>query len=132
MNDERLEGGAQAQAAEWVRALPEETPGMAWRAALNEKVRAEAERRARRRWRLSVALPGLGFAAAAALALALFVPRGVAPLAPKAGRIEASLVALHEQTVQSADIVGSGLSPADASPTASSRFVDPLEDLDTL
>lgn len=134
MNDERLAGEGQRQAAEWVRALPEETPGMAWRSALNEKVRAEADARARRRWRWTLARPALGLALAASLAVVVLVPRAplaASPAAPNADRLEANLVALHDQSVATADVVGAGLSPdeATASPV---RARDPLEDLEAL
>lgn len=130
MNDERLTSDAQRQAAEWVRGLPEETPGMAWRAALNERVRAEADRRARRRWNWTLARPALGLVAAAALALVVVMPRGAAPIAPKKGRLEAGLVALHDESVQTDDIVGTGLRPTEEVPTGLTAPHDPLNDLD--
>ena len=132
MNDERLHGEGQRQAAEWVRALPEETPGMAWRSALNEKVLAEASRRdkARRRWTL--VRPALGLALASALAVVVFVPRPSTVVTPKpTSRIEEGLVALHEQSVETADIVGSGLAPVDG-PAKAASVVDPLDDLESL
>ncbi len=133
MNDERLASENQRQAAEWVRGLPEETPGMAWRAGLNEKVRAEAALRARRRWRWTVARPAMGLALAGALALVVFVPRApLRPAAPEKGRLEASLVAMHDQSVETADIVGTGLNPDEAPATAPRTTDDPLDDLETL
>lgn len=131
MNDERLHGEGQSQVAEWVRGLPEETPSMAWRATLNEKVRAEAQTRARARWRWSLARPALGLATAAALAFVVLVPRPALRTAPAKGHLEASLVALHEQSVETADIVGIGLG-ASETPVSTSRVADPLEDLEAL
>ena len=132
MNDERLNGEGQRRAAEWVRALPEEIPSMAWRAALNERVLAESSRRAKVRWRWTLARPALGFALASALALVLFVPRASVVATPKpASRIEEGLVALHEQSVETADIVGSGLAPVDG-PVKVVPLDDPLEDLEAL
>ena len=131
MNDERLRSDAQRQAAEWVKGLPEETPGMAWRAALNEKVREEAGRRARRRWSWTLARPALGLMAAAALAVVVYVPRGVAPApTPQSGRLEAGLVALHDESVRTDDIVGTGLRPSEEAPTGMTSARDPLDDLD--
>ena len=115
------------QAAEWVRALPEETPSLAWRAALNEKVRAEAERRAKRRRRWSFATPAIGLATAL-LAFAVLLPRPAAAPHPS-GRLEAGLLALHQETVETADSVGSGLRPSEA-PTTVVLAHDPLDDLD--
>ena len=130
MMDERLNGEAGRQVAGWVRDLPEETPSLAWRSALNEKVRAEAALRARRRRRWTLARPALGLALAASLAAVVLVPRPVVPKAPEKGRIEASLVALHDQSVQTADIVGTGLDPEEAPASVTPR--DPLEDLEAL
>ncbi len=131
MNDERLRSDAQRQAAEWVKGLPEETPGMAWRAALNEKVRAESDRRARRRWSWALARPALGLTAAAALALVVYLPRPAAPMPnAKPGRLEAGLVALHDESVRTDDIVGTGLRPAEEVPTGLTVTHDPLDDLD--
>ena len=131
MNDERLWSDAQRQAAEWVRGLPEETPGMAWRAGLNEKVRAEAARRSRRRWNWSLARPALGLVAAATLAVMVFVPRPTAPhLEPAGGRLEAGLVALHDDSVRTDDIVGTGLRPSESAPTGLTVAHDPVDDLD--
>lgn len=135
MNDERLHGEGQRQAAEWVRALPEETPSLAWRSALNERVRAEAASRARGRWRWNVARPALGLALAAAFAVVVFVPRPAAIVAPpkSKGGLEASLVALHERSVETADVVGTGLAPSEVpASTATERVRDPLEDLEAL
>lgn len=132
MIDERLATESQRQAAEWVRGLPEETPGMAWRAALNEKVRAEAETRVRRRWRWTLARPALGLALAATLAVVVLVPRApLAAPAPEKGRVEANLVALHDESEATADVVGTGLNPdeAIASPV---RARDPQDDLEAL
>lgn len=133
MNDERLRSDAQRQAAEWVKGLPEETPSMAWRAALNEKVREEANRRARRRWNWTLARPALGLLVASALALVVVMaPRGAAPVAKSSnsGRLEAGLVALHDESVQTDDIVGTGLRPSEESPTDLTTSHDPLDDLD--
>ena len=133
MNDERLRAEGQRQAAEWVRELSEETPSLAWRAALNDRVRAEAAIRERKRWRWTLARPALGFAAAAGLAAVLILPRSAPTAVPKpAARLEASLVALHEQSVETADIVGSGLAPAESPASAATRPVDPLDDLEAL
>lgn len=131
MKDERrLESESQRQAAEWVRALPDEdVPSLAWRSALNESVRGEADRRARKRWRLTLLRPALGLAAAASLALVLFVPRPSPKPAPVGSRLEAGLIALHEDSVRTADIVGSGVRPYEE-PSAASLGPDPLVDLD--
>ena len=134
MNEDMLRSDAQRQVAAWVRGIPEETPSMAWRAALNEKVRAESERRAHRRWQWSLARPGLGLLVAATLAVFVFVPRPLAPaaisVAPASGRLEAGLVALHDESVRTDDVVGSGLRPTDDAPTGLTATHDPLEDLD--
>ena len=132
MNDERLHGDGQRIAAEWVRGLPEETPSMTWRAALNEKVLAESARRNRIQRRWSLARPVLGFALASCLAFVLLAPRPSVALPPKsASRIEEGLVALHEQSVETADIVGSGLAPVEG-PVSVAPVADPLDDLEAL
>lgn len=128
MKDDRLSSESQRQAAEWVRELlEEEAPSMVWRANLNESLRAEAAKRARNRWRWAVARPALGLATAAALALVVLFPRP-APAPPK-GRLEANLVAMYEDSAQTADIVGAGLRPSEATATTIPD-VDPLVDLD--
>ena len=132
MNDERLGSERQRQAAEWVRGLPEETPGMAWRAGLNERVRTEAALRARRRWRWTLARPAMGLGLAAAVALVVFVPRAPLRAAPVPGRLEASLVAMHDRSVETADVVGAGLNPEEAPSAASRTTNDPLDDLEAL
>lgn len=134
MIDERLESEGQRQVAEWVRGLPEDTPGMAWRAALNEKVRAESDRRSRDHRRWTLARPALGLAMASAFALVVIVPhrpgdRSGESSPRSASRVEASLVALHDESVQDADIAGTGLRPAEASASLSIG-TDPLDDLD--
>jgi len=131
MKDERrLDSEAQRQAAEWVRGLPEEdVPSLAWRSALNESVRVEAERRARKRWRLTLLRPALGLAMAASLAIVLFAPRPAPKSAPVGSRLEAGLIALHEDSVRTADIVGAGVRPYETSSSASFN-TDPLVDLD--
>jgi len=131
MKDERrLESDAQRQAAEWVRGLPEDdVPSLAWRSALNESVRVEAEHRTRRRWRLTLLRPALGLAAAASLALVLFAPRPTPKSAPVGSRLEAGLIALHEDSVRTADIVGAGVRPYEV-PASASLDTDPLVDLD--
>ncbi len=130
MKDDRLESDAQRQAAEWVSGLPkEEEPNLLWRASLNEGVRLEAERRARKRRRWVLVRPGLGLAAAAALAALVIMPHSTAKVAPAGSRLEAGLIALHQDSEQTADIVGSGLRPSEA-PTSSAFDADPFADLD--
>ncbi|RYG22427.1 hypothetical protein EON82_17110 [bacterium] len=131
MKDERrLDSEAQRQAAEWVRALPQDdVPSLAWRSALNESIRAEAERKARKRWRFTLLRPTLGLAAAASLALVLFAPRSTPKSVPVASRLEASLLALHEESVRTADIVGTGVRPSEA-PSAAVIDTDSLIDLE--
>lgn len=128
-DDRRLDSDSQRQASDWVRGLPkEEEPNLSWRAALNESVRQEAERRARKRWRWMIVSPSLGLAATAALAVVLILPHGPKP-APVGSRLEAGLIALHQDSDRTADIVGTGLRPSEA--TASASFgADPLQDLD--
>lgn len=128
-DDRRLDSDSQRQASDWVRGLPkEEEPNLSWRAALNESVRIEAERRARKRWRWMIVSPSLGLAATAALAMVLILPHG-AKTTPVGSRLEASLIALHEDSDRTAGIVGVGLRPAEA-PASDSFGVDPLQDLD--
>jgi hypothetical protein len=131
MKDERrLESEAQRQAAEWVREMPDEdVPSLAWRSALNESIRVEAERKARKRWRLALLRPAFGLAAAASLAFVLFAPRPVPTSAPVGSRLEAGLIALHEDSVRTAEIVGAGVRPFEA-PTSAALQPDPLIDLD--
>ena len=132
MDSRNLDGEAGRQAAEWVRALPEdEAPSLAWRAALNEGLRAEAARRERRRFRWAVLRPTLGLATAAAFAAVVFAPRPTSQAAPIGGHIEAGLIALHQEAVRTDDIVGTGVRPAEA-PAAPSFRADPLDDLEVL
>ena len=127
-----LDSDAQRQAAEWVRALPEdEAPSLAWRATLNEGLRAEAARRERSRGRWSVLRPVLGFAMAASLAAILFVPRPTPRVVPVGSHLEAGLFALHQDADRTDDIVGTGLRPSEA-PSAPSLAPDLTDDLEAL
>ena len=128
--DSKLESDAQRQAAAWVRELAEdETPSLAWRSALNERIRVEAERRARRRWRWTVLSPSLGLATAAAIAAVAFVSHPQPAATPTGSRLEASLFALHQETGRVDDAVGTGVRPFDA-PAAPTFSDAPLNDLD--
>ncbi len=126
-----LESGAQRQAAEWVRDLSPEEPSLAWRSALNERVRAEAARRTRRRRTWLFASPFAGLATATAFALLVFMPTKPAKAPASVGHVEANLVALYEESVRTDDIVGSGPRPWEA-PATPDVPSDPALDLEAL
>lgn len=127
--EERLDSEAQKQAAEWVRALPaDDEPDLSWRSALNDRIRMEADRRARKRRVWTLARPAFGLALAASLAAALMImPRPHRD--PGAGsRLEAGLIALHKETVQVDDAVGTGLRPLEVPESKSGA--DTLDEAD--
>ena len=98
-----------------IHSLPEETPSMAWRSSLNERLRAEAKtvqaKRKTRLWTFSTL--GTGFAAASVVALALLsAPLPVSnPSNPISGPVAASevdLLALHGEASATADVSATG------------------------
>ncbi|MFN3683045.1 MAG: hypothetical protein ACK41F_03815 [Fimbriimonadaceae bacterium] len=95
---------------EWVRRLPEDEPGLAWRASLNERLAKEARGRNRRAARTAGASAAL--AVAASLALWFVVQRTGTD-----SRLEAELVAWHQSAVAATDLSGPGLSPIEWRPS---------------
>lgn len=111
MLDEQL-GSLQGQSArKWVGALPEDQPSLAWRSALNERLREQQPRPRFHSWFL---YPGLGLATAGALALVIWMaqpaPVGTPPSGPT---LEAALVSTHLESVRASEIAGAGMAPHD-------------------
>jgi hypothetical protein len=120
--DERLNSAGQMAIRQVVKALPEEMPSLAWRSALNERLAAStAARHARRRRWLFGGSSFAGLALAAGLALVVFMPRHVEPSAgpsttpvasrggSQSGPLLDELLASHNDSVTSQDVVGAGL-----------------------
>jgi hypothetical protein len=94
-----------------VRALPEDVPSLAWRSALNEKLRHVQPRSPKRR--LSLAwLGGSAIAGAAAITMFfLFKPSGPTEkvLVSDAG-LEAAIMAAHEESAGAYEVTVAGAS----------------------
>lgn len=114
--DAQLATPAQNAMRDFVRALPEDAPSMAWRSGLNEALLAEGAKRQRRRRFFWVFRPAVGLAMAGALA-AVFVIRTssvVVPTPQPTTSFEAELLSAHTQVSQFADVAGSGVRPTEA------------------
>ncbi|MCX7799332.1 MAG: hypothetical protein N2109_03210 [Fimbriimonadales bacterium] len=92
---------------DWMRALPEEQPSLAWRAALNERLAREARRRPFRR-----AFAASGLAAAALAACAVWM--AVVHRREGAEALQEELVAMHRTFELGLDVVGPGLLPEES------------------
>lgn len=93
--DEALNSPVQQSIAQGVKRLSSETPSMAWRSQLNERLLAEAaKKRAERRRRALVWRPVAGLAVASALTMAILIPNR--NLAGPSGRsVEADVWSAH-------------------------------------
>jgi hypothetical protein len=102
-----------------VKAVPEDVPSMAWRSALNERLREESlQIERKRRW--YAWLPGrswtgngLAVAMAAAIAFVVLIPRGGVGADGRATDFEAMLIETHRVDASLAHVTGSGLSVAE-------------------
>jgi hypothetical protein len=100
-----LESEAQLQARAWAGAMADDSPSLAWRSELNERLIALQSRSARKRrspliW---ISASSLGLVGAAAIAVALLRPTEV-PVNPAADNsIEATLVATHIDSISALD-----------------------------
>jgi len=112
---------------EWIRQLPEDEPGLAWRASLNERLAREARGRGGRSVHLAGASTAL--AVAASLAVWFVIQRGGTD-----ARLEAELVAWHQSAVAATDLAGPGLSPIEwrATPVGGDSWRSAEEDLEAL
>jgi hypothetical protein len=118
---DRAEGPEELKIARVVKAIPEESPSLAWRSALNERVLAVAKKKDRRRFWARIWMPAAGLGTSGALAVLAFSvwvggvkPEGV----PATGTsLEAAMLTVHKENVQFAEIAGPGLSETDAVPT---------------
>lgn len=117
VDETRLNQGFQANIADLVKSLDAPEPNLAWRAALSERINAEAARCRKRRRAFFAVKSSLAFACAAGLACFIFVrtgsrtaPAPIAQLSPSASSsLEATLVQAHEEADTASDVVGSGL-----------------------
>lgn len=112
---------------EWVRRLPEDEPGLAWRASLNERLVREARGRSGRSLRIVGASTAL--AVAASLAVWFVLQPGGTDV-----RLEAELVAWHQSVVAATDLAGPGLSPVEwrATPIEGDLWRSAEEELEAL
>ncbi|MEJ5171274.1 MAG: hypothetical protein WHU10_09820 [Fimbriimonadales bacterium] len=112
---------------EWLQRLPEDDPGLAWRASLNERLAREARGQTTRPLRRAA------WAAAAAVAASLSA-WFVVPRAGNEDTWEPELVAWHQTAAVAADVAGPGLSPVEWKPTPHAEASWPRveEDLEAL
>jgi hypothetical protein len=108
--DQKLNTPGQQAVREVVRSLPEETVSLAWRSSLNEELLKMAK--PRRPWYTLMWRPAVALAFAGALAtVALLRTPEVAP--NRDVRMEAALLAAHEQATALTEVTGSGLTPVE-------------------
>lgn len=115
--DRALAGSESAKVARIVRSLPAETPSMAWRSALNERILADARRRKSRRFWARIWMPAAGVGTSAAIAASVFFLWLGGPGPETGGQeasLEASMVMIHRDNVRFSELAGSGLSESDA------------------
>ncbi|CAN5652557.1 hypothetical protein BH11ARM2_BH11ARM2_26200 [soil metagenome] len=107
--DEKLASPAQNAVRHAVHDLPEDTPNMAWRATLSDRIAKEGRRAHRRRWFLNVGRPVIGLALTASLAMVL-VLRGTVPEPRQVSSrsLEAVLVRAHKESQIAFDVGGVG------------------------
>lgn len=95
---ERGPGAGSEQVREWIKSLQDETPSLAWRSGLNERL-LHASRRRRLpslgRW------AALGAAAGVCLALLLFIQT---PQGKPSGGVEEGLLATHSEAVSAMEL----------------------------
>lgn len=118
VTDEMLDTPAQRAVRSAVAALPEDTPSLAWRSELNERLRASAVQPKRARWSPFVWGPAFGLGVAGALSILMLnrAPITTRPTTPsQSAGVEAMLVSAHLESVRTADIVGTGITPEEAS-----------------
>ncbi|MDX2065714.1 MAG: hypothetical protein SFX74_08245 [Fimbriimonadaceae bacterium] len=102
-----------------VKAMPEDVPSMAWRSALNDRLREESAKVERkRRWRMwlpgrSWTGNGLAVAMAAAITFVMLVPRGPSGRDRGPADFESMLIETHRVETSLANVTGSGLSVAE-------------------
>jgi len=112
--DEKLSSAAQEAVRGWVRALPEDTPSMAWRSALNERLLAEQQARRRHARFLWMARPVAALALAASFAMVFLMRPSPAPRPHPQANLGAVLVATHQESDSLSDLSGVGLNPTEA------------------
>lgn len=109
--DARLDAPEGRTVQSWVGNLPEEEPSLAWRSALNERLREMKPKPGLRRRLL---YPGFGLAAAAALAVVFWTAQLSNDEPPAIGpTLEAALVSTHRDSVRAAELAGAGMAPHD-------------------
>ena len=132
--DALLKSDSQDRVRRVVRSLPEESLSLAWRSGLNERLR-EIKPVPRWRARLVVAWkPALGLALATCLA-AILVFRTAPTPTHHTANVEASLVAVYEDSASSDEVSGSGLAlheVNDTTKTSDSSAESTDSDLSTL
>lgn len=118
--DDALGGADMMRVSELIKALPEESPNMAWRSQLSSAIMAEAASKRKKRRQLKWASTGFGLAVATCFAfVAVFTvahrtTASLKELSPSASQsFEAALVQVHEETSTTRDVTGNGLSASD-------------------
>lgn len=110
--DAALESGAQVSVARCVSELEEETPTLAWRSELNERLLKVNRSRPRQRTLIWKTAFGLGLAAClawVALTVRPMTPGPAAVVTPTSSSLEAQLLEVHEEHVNLRLVAGSGL-----------------------
>jgi hypothetical protein len=123
--DEQLSSPGQEQIREAVRALPDETPSLAWRSALNAALQNEAARRRRRVAFGWVWKPSAGLALAAGLALIVIAKLPSPTPTPRTDAgIERATVNSYLNSKSSWELTGDGLTTNEARDTDGSQDPD--------
>lgn len=109
--DAQLSSRSQVMMSSLVKKLPEDSPSMAWRSQLNEKIRAEAAKKAKAakvRWFWS---SSAGFGLATALAFVVLIPRGAGPVSPHdpSSSLESRLLSIHTESRALSSVSGTGV-----------------------
>lgn len=127
--DMLLESPAQVRVRELVQELSEDTPSLAWRSGLNERLLAERRNVVvKRRRTVWACRSSLGFGLAATLAVALFFrPHPSVPQIGGDGTFEATAVAVHQNAIAANDVAGPGLTEQEASAADTTSTSEPFE-----
>lgn len=121
--DDKLNHPSQAWVQNMVNKLPDETPSLAWRSQLNERIRLEAKRRARKRFWTFALSPAAGLATVSALVALVWMPRTPQAESVATGSsVESAIVRAHQDEVLGVDVAGSSVSY-----TESARFASRVE-----
>lgn len=123
-HENRLNEPGQLWVRETVRALPEETPSLAWRSNLNAAIAEQAQRQRKARLFGWVWKPSAGIALASCLAL-LVIAQMPKPQAPESkADIESAIVNSYLHSKTSWELTGDGVTTSEAQDVSGSKEPD--------